>query len=129
MKIKIEIQKGVNNMNMKKNNTTTKNSSIPFECYCIAIGIIGEHDEFSERICIKPMLPDMLTFRRIEWDLKAANLIDEDGLPCFEDINQALKDLRKYLANASEDRFADLDKYESEEEIDFDEDGFDEDDF
>ena len=116
-------------MNKKKNNKTTKSSSIPFEFYCIAIGIIGEHDEFSESIRVNPMLPDMLTFRRIEWDLKAANLIDEDGLPCFEDINQALKDLRKYLANASEDRFADLDKYESEEEIDFDEDGFDEDNF
>jgi hypothetical protein len=131
MKIKIEIQKGVNNMNKKKNNTTTKNSSIPFEFYCIAIGIIGEHDEFSERICIKPMLPDMLTFRRIEWDLKAANLIDEDGLPCFEDINQALNDLREYLANAPVDRFADSDKceFEEDEEMDFDEDGFDEDDF
>ena len=118
-------------MNKKKNNKTTQSSSIPFEFYCIAIGIIGEHDEFSERIHIKPMLPDMSTFRRIEWDLQNANLVDEDGLPCFEDINQALKDLRKYLANASENRFADLDKFESEEdeEMDFDEDEFDKDDF
>ena len=118
-------------MNKKKNNKTTKSSSIPFEFYCIAIGIIGEHDEFSERIRIKPMLPDMSTFRRIEWDLQNANLVDEDGLPCFEDINQALKDLRKYLANASENRFADLDncEFEEEEEMDFDEDEFDKDDF
>ena len=113
-------------MNKKKNDTTTKSSSIPFEFYCIAVGILGAHDEFSERICIKPMLPDMSTFRRIEWDLQKANLLDEDGLPCFEDINQALKDLRKYLANAPDDRFADLDK---DEEMDFDENGFDEDDF
>ena len=42
-----------------------------------------------------------------------------------------MKDLREYLANAPDDRFADLDKceFEEDEEMDFDEDVFDEDNF
>ena len=84
----------------KKQNTT----SFPFEFYCIAIGLRGGTDEFSSPRVI-PMLPDWETYMRIEWDLKTAGLFDEDGLPFFEDIHSALESLRKYLANAPDDRF------------------------
>ena len=94
---------------MKKNTNdkTGQPTAIPFEFYCIAIGILGATDEFSAPM-ITPMLPDVDTCLRIEQDLKVAGLFDEDGLPCFENIHKALNTLREYLANAPTDRFDDF---------------------
>ena len=57
------------------------------------------------------MLPDWNTYLKLQYDLKQAGLFDDDGLPTFNNLKEAMKTLKAYLADASEDRF---DNFEAE---------------
>ena len=60
------------------------------------------------------MLPDWGTYMKLRYDLVQAGLFDDDGLPTFDNLRQAMKTLKTYLAKAPKDRF---DDFESENHI------------
>ncbi len=90
----------------------------PMYYYTVAIGIIGSRDEFEEEVRFSPMLPDWGTYLKLRYDLVQAGLFDDDGLPTFDNLKQAMKMLKAYLAKAPEDRFGDFESENHIEETD-----------
>ncbi len=72
-------------------------TEIPLEYYIVAIGIIGATNEYSDFHRIEPMLPSWDIFQHVMDTLIRAGVFDEDTIPDFDSLEDAIEKLKKYL--------------------------------